>query len=87
MSLTSISIQKNGVVKETTEILTTETKIEVKVEDSKKQTKIIDFENFVCKKCGRIYLSLPFSGKCYDCGEEVLFNLNGVLSQVIRKSI
>jgi len=87
MSLTSISIQKNGTVKETTDILTTETKIEVKVEDSKKQTKITDFENFVCKKCGRIYLSLPFSGKCYDCGEEVLFNFNGVLSQVIKKSI
>jgi DNA polymerase I len=48
---------------------------------------INDFENFVCSKCGRIYLSLPFSGKCYDCGEDVVFSLNGFLSKTINKNI
>jgi len=86
MSLTSISIQKNGVVK-TANTNDVKMKFEAKEEVLKEQSKIIDFESFVCQKCGRIYLSLPFSGKCYDCNGEILFNLNGVLSQLIKKNI
>jgi DNA polymerase I len=65
ISLTSISMQKNG----------------------KKGEPLDNFENFVCQKCGRVYLSLPFSGKCYDCNNEILFNFNGFLSGTINKSI
>ena len=86
MSLTSISIQRNNVAKTTTSETTSEVEVITKG-IQKGQTKLVDFENFVCQKCGRIYLSLPFSGKCYDCGGEILFNLNGVLSQLIEKSI
>jgi len=54
---------------------------------SNEEKKIDRFENFVCQKCGRIYLSIPFSGKCYECEGKVMFNLNGFLFQTIKKSI
>jgi len=55
--------------------------------DGQKGESLNNFENFVCQKCGRAYYSLPFSGKCYDCNNEILFNFNGFLSRAINKSI
>jgi DNA polymerase I len=55
--------------------------------DGQKGEPLNNFENFVCQKCGRAYYSLPFSGKCYDCNNEILFNFNGFLSRAINKSI
>ena len=78
-SLSLISIQKNGFTVESLEQEKIEKECEVK--------ELTDFENFVCKKCGRIYFSLPFSTKCYDCNGDVAFNLNGLVSMLVRKSI
>jgi len=86
MSLVSIPVQKNNIVK-ATDTNGSEVKIERKEEVLEEQSKLIDFESFACQKCGRIYLSLPFSGKCYDCNGEILFNLNGNLFQILRKNI
>jgi DNA polymerase, archaea type len=46
-----------------------------------------DFQNFACHKCGKVYLSLSFSGKCYDCGSDLVFNLNGFLSKTIKTQV
>ncbi|MGC9058938.1 MAG: DNA-directed DNA polymerase [Candidatus Aenigmatarchaeota archaeon] len=42
-----------------------------------KNIKYETFESFVCLNCGRIYYSIPLSGKCYDCKGEIGFYLNG----------
>jgi DNA polymerase I len=63
------------------------TSISIQKDNNKKDKPLSNFENFICQKCGRIYLSLPFSGKCYDCNNEILFNLNGFLSRIINKTI
>jgi len=78
-SLLSLQLQKNGV----------QTISEKKPEELEvsREAKLNNFDNFVCQKCGRIYFSLPFSGKCYDCNGDILFSLNGFLSSIVRKSI
>ncbi|MDT7858707.1 MAG: DNA-directed DNA polymerase [Candidatus Aenigmarchaeota archaeon] len=38
--------------------------------------KFLEFENFMCEKCGRIYFSLPFDGRCYDCKNRIGFNFD-----------
>jgi DNA polymerase I len=63
------------------------TSISIQKDNNQKDKPLSNFENFICQKCGRIYLSLPFSGKCYDCNNEILFSLNGFLSRIINKTI
>jgi DNA polymerase I len=52
-----------------------------------KSVELSDFENFVCQKCGRVYFSLPFSARCYECNGEIAFSFNGAVSSVVKKSI
>jgi hypothetical protein len=82
----AVGIKKNVLFSNGKQISLTSISIQ-KNENQKKSELINNFENFVCSKCGRIYLSLPFSGKCYDCGNDLVFNLNGCLSKTISKSI
>jgi DNA polymerase I len=82
----AVGIKKNVLFSNGKQISLTSISIQ-KNENQKKSELINNFENFVCSKCGRIYLSLPFSGKCYDCGNDLMFNLNGCLSKTISKSI
>ena len=48
------------------------------IKNEEKEVEALEtFENFVCSKCGKLYFSVPLSGKCYDCGGEIMFNFRG----------
>jgi DNA polymerase I len=49
------------------------------------KTKNLEFENFVCEKCGRIYFSLPFDGRCYDCKNKIGFSFNNHIFFTIER--
>lgn len=42
------------------------------------------FDSFVCLKCGNTSPTLPLSGKCFECGGEMVFSLNGKVSRVVE---
>ncbi len=58
-----------------------------KQETPKKEEKLDGWEEFVCSKCGKSFRRMPLSGKCDECGGEVIISSRGSAGKVTRQNI